>query len=795
VLGSVGSELHQLVDLEGPIVRSTRRQRFAIVGRLGSALSQPFAVVADSVGTDLHQLFDFLAAGSTGLPAGVPPIWLPLMVFDKAGSYLGSIAAYNVTGPPVRYLRSRRVTNEGRMTFSVPRSSPDIGLIASDRLVRLQSARGEAPWWGTMSPSVSAGGVQEVECADGYTVLRDGPAVTVKEAVGDGTPATAVYARVMGIHNDLRLGSGEAAWELDVAGARPFRGDLDLDTDTLSALDLVISRSRTELAVDSRLEGNRLVPILRVRDRFDAGAGAPIYDGPGGNVVANPTIVEDPTPLVFSIRLRGTTTDLSKCLPEWAQWAIADVTPEVTVSVSPGAYRNRQRRDESLDWGLSAAAVQAQCNAIVEWIWSLYRSFLKAVHDIEGRPWHDGWVYLGPPDTYEPKAAGKDSLSRRAWRSRLELVEIDGEPASAIMLSDKACMVNLREWLLVRYNRASGVQTVETQAMPSVAGASLVKWNVGAGGAVLYQASGGRVTARSTIANTGAFVDPYTTPIYDPVLKRTLNMRRVISGSRALVSYVYQSDPDNTFVDLGPDAAVAQAAGDGSSFIGKVYDFEEDRIDDYDPRRDGIGVRKASASVFDGKESSKPRWHIASFNVGGDAATGLTSGISATETAIEMDSIDGFPDPDVDASSFPFLVAIDSGSNKEIVKVLGMSGTLWNVVRGQGGTEAIIHEGGATVGREGAPAWPGFPFPYSWPEGAAWASDELAEVSKPLIRVQAHVSHFRGDQLTIGYGSTHAVDVASEGPPGRWVGTERAIGWSTDAVNGETEVVGEWLVP
>jgi hypothetical protein len=160
-----------------------------------------------------------------------------------------------------------------------------------------------------------------------------------------------------------------------------------------------------------------------------------------------------------------------------------------------------------------------------------------------------------------------------------------------------------------------------------------------------------------------------------------------------------------------------------------------------------------------------------------------------------MDSIDGFPDPDVDASSFPFLVAIDSGSNKEIVKVLGMSGTLWNVVRGQGGTEAIIHEGGATVGREGAPAWPGFPFPYSWPEGAAWASDELAEVSKPLIRVQAHVSHFRGDQLTIGYGSTHAVDVASEGPPGRWVGTERAIGWSTDAVNGETEVVGEWLVP
>jgi hypothetical protein len=800
-IGSIGSELSQPFTLEGPPVSATLHQLFNLAGPVGSSLSQPFSLVADLVGSSLHQLFDLLAAGVPGgAPRTVPPLWQPLMVFDKAGVYLGSIAEFNVTGPPVRYLRSRRVTNEGGMTFNVSRHSPDIGLIASDRLVRLQSLAGETPWWGTMGPTVDADkspeetGIREVECADPFTVLRDGPAITLTEEVSDGTPATAVYARLMALHNDLRAVTGDLRWELDLAGSKPFRGDLDLDTDTVSCLDLVIARSRTEIACDSRLDGNRLVPILRVRDRFDAGAGAAIYDGPGGNVLTGVKVVEDPTPLRFSIRLRGMTTDLAACLPEWAQWALLDIVPEITVSVDPGTYRNRQRLDESLDWGLSKAAIAAQCNAIVDWIWSLYRSFLRAVHDIEGRPWHDGWAYLGPPDFYEPKLAGRDSLSRRAFRTRLQLVELHtNEPGSAVMISDKHSQLDLREWLVVTYNRITGVQTVQTVAIPSAAGLSLVQWH-NYGVVELFTVSGGRVTSRRSIAaGDGAYVDPYSVPVWDPILHRRLNLRRIISGPLALSTWVNSGDSDNRFTDLGPDAAIDQVDANGATFIGKMYDFEEDRIDDYDPRRDGVGILKAAITIFNGAETSRPRWHIASFDVGSDWSTSLTTGISATDTDFEVDSIMGAPDPDSEPGAFPFLVAIDDGSNREIVSVLSMVGALLHVVRGQGGTEAIIHEAGAPVTRFGAEAWAGFPFPYTWPEGAEWAADELAEISRPYIRVGAHVSHFRGDQLTIGFGTSHAVDVATEGPPGRWTGTERAIGWSTDAAAGETEIVGEWI--
>ena len=804
-LGSVYATLSQPFDLLAPAFTRSLHQLFDLTGPLGAALSQPFALIADLVGTSLHQLFDLLAAGTgAGEPRAVPPVWRPMMVFDKAGLYLGSIAAFNVTTPPVRYLRSRRVTNEGGMTFNVPRSSPDIGLIASDRLVRLQSLAGEEPWWGTMSPQVSAGGIQEVECADGYTLLRDGPAIVLTEEVGDGTPATGVYARLMAIHNDLRAATGETQWELDLQGSRVYHGDIDLDTDTMSALDETIKRSRTEIAVDSRLEGNRLVPILRVRDRFDAGAGAAIFDGPDGNVVAGVQVIEDPTPLVFSIRLRGTTTDLAKCLPEWAQWALQDITPEVTVSVDPGAYRNRQRLDESLDWGLSKAAVAAQCNAIIDWIWGMYRSFLRAIHDIEGRPWHEGWAYLGPPDIYEPQSAGRDSLSRRAWRTRLQLVETYPDvPASAVMISDKHQTLDLREWLIVRYDRVTGVQTVECVAIPSVLGLSLVKWH-NYGVVMLFTVSGGRITSRRSIAaGDGAYVDPYSVRVWDPVEGVYRNLRRIISGPLALTTYINPGDADNRLTDLGPDAAIDQAAGDGSSLIAKVYDFEGDKIDDYDPRRDGIGLLKAQRTIFNGAETWRPRWHIISFDTGADATTSLTVGISATDQDFEVDSIMGFPDPVAEAGAFPFTATIGDGSDREIVLVLSMTGALWHVLRGQNGTEAIIHEAGAPVGREGAETWPGFPFPYTWPEGEQWAADELAELSKPRIDLGVHVAHFRDDQLTIDYGSLHPVNVATEGASGRWVGSGRAIGWSTDPGHnpsaddptppgGETEVVVEW---
>jgi hypothetical protein len=805
-IGAITSEITLPFDIDGPPITSDITLPFDLRGDVFSEVTLPFDILGP-VTSDVTLPFDILdtAIIGGGRVRGVPDLWQPLMVFDKGGNYLGSInaGAFNVSNPPVRYLRSTKITNEGGMTFNVPRQSGDMGLIADDRLVRLQSPRGEKPWWGTMSVQPDARGIHEVTNKDPFTLLRDGRGITLKEDVNDDTPATAVMAKVMAIHNDLRAANGEVQWELDLQGSRPFRGDIDFDADTLSCIDIILKRSRTEIAWDSRLDGNRLVPILRMRDRFDAGAGATIFDGPDGNVTAGAQVVEDPTTLVFRLRLRGLTTDLAACLPEWAQWALLDITPEVTVEVDPGPYRMREIRDESVDWGLSKAAIAAQCNAILDWLWALYRSYLRAIHDIEGRPNHPGWAYVGPPDIYEPKSAGKDSLSRRAWRTRLQLVEVrDNEPASAVMISEGHSQINLREWLIVRYNRVTGVQNVTVWAIETAKGVELIKWNL-SGSATLYKVSGDRIIDRSTISDTGAFVDPYNTRIYDPVARRYRELRRIINGPFALAYYIDPAAHDNSFVDLGVDAAISTTAGDGSSLISKMYDFERFAIENWDPRRDGIGARLARPTVFFGSETTRPRWHVVSFDVGGDANTALTHGISASETDIEVDSIFGFPDPDLNADEFPFLVSIDDGLDEEDVLVLSMTGTLWHIVRAQNGTTAIIHEGGAPVRRFGADAWPGFPFPYTWPEGKQWAEEELAELSKPRIDVNVHVAHFRDDQLTIDYGSTHAVDVSTEGAPGRWIGTGRIIGWSTDPGHnptaddptppgGETEVILEW---
>jgi hypothetical protein len=802
------AELHQLFDLGVGIAPSASlHQFFDLVGLSGATLHQPFDLLGELAYASLHQRFDIW-----GVPTAPPsPLWQPLMVFDKGGAYLGSIRSFNVIRPPVRYLRSLRVSNEGGMTFNLPRGSAELGLVAADRLVMLQSRAGEAPWWGAMNPRTSAGGIVEVECLDAFAILRDGPKITLDETVDDGTPATAVYAKIVGLHNDARAALGEVQWGLDLQGSRAYRGDISFsDQDTLACLDDIIRRSRTEIAWRVTFAGGRLVPTLMVRDAFAAGAGAAFHDGAGGNVLAGPQVIEDPSPMVFGIHLTGQTTDLAACLPEWAQWAAKDVTPEITVSVDPGAYRMRVM-DESVDWGLSKAAVAAQCNAIVDWLTEFYHSFLRAVHDIEGRPWHEGWAYLGPPDIYEPMAAGKDSLSRRAWRTRLELVELQpDQPASAVMLSDKHSITNLREWLVVLYNRQTGVQSVGVVAIPSAAGISLVKW-ASSGTITIYHVSGGRIVGTATLGATGAYVDPYNIRVYDPVKKQYRNLRRIINGTYALAWYVDPADKRNSFVDMGVGAAIDQSSGDGSSLIDKIYGFERLAIENWDPRRDGIGQLLARPTIYFGEVTTRPRWHITSFNVGGGANTSLLHGIGAGSPGdvltIEVESVFGFPDPYTEPDAFPWTGAFDEGLDEEqftVVSPADMQGTEWTVRRGANGTDAILHEPGAPVRRISDVTWDGYPWPGEvkigdtwtvgadlWPEGVQWATDELAYLSKEKVSPDLHITHASGDQLTIDYGSTHATDVATEGRAGRWVGTDRIVGWSTG--DGETECVGEWI--
>jgi len=807
ISGKIATILEQPFDLLAAPAVTGLYQLWDAQGAAAGEVSQVFSVLGPA-SANVGQLFDISAAPvSSGGPTAVGAIasvWQPIMVFDKAGTYLGSIKTFNVSSPPVRYLRSMRVRNSGAATFTVSRHSPELDLVAGDRLVLIRSMNGEEPWVGTMSPRASGDGTVEVESRDAFALLEDGVSLKLEEQVSDGTPAAAIVSRVMALHNDDRALRGELIWQVDSSSSRPFRGNLAVDGVTLAVLDSVIDRSGIELAWTGSAVTGRLILTLQVRDTLAAGAGSAVFDGPGGNVTAGVRAIEDPTPMVHRIKLTGTETDLAACLPTWAQWAAKDITPEVTVEVSPGAHRFRELVT-SVDWGLSQSAVQAQCNAIVDWLTNLYHSFLMAIHDIEGRPWHEGWAYLGPPDTMEPMSTGKDSLSRRAWRTRLQLVEVwpdPHEPASAVMISYNKNKVNLREWLIVTYNRKTGVQWVGVwPILPTAffAGMSLVRWT-SSWGITLYRVSGGRIVGRRTPAGsgTGTFVAAYSVRIWDPVARRYRNLRQIVNGPDALAWWMDPADTRNKLTDLGPEAALDQRAGDGSSLIGKVYPFERRAIERWDPRRDGAGALLARPTIFNGAVTSRPRWHIVSFDMGEDATTSMPAGLAAaapgTIVTIEVESIFGFPDPDLDPDQFPWTGAIDEGLSEEqfIVRSPGdMVGTAWTIVRGANGTEAILHEPGATVRRVGVPAWDGYPWPdpTPWPEGEQWAQEMLAVLSKERVDLNVHIVH-DGGQLTVGYGSTHAVNVATEGPPTRWVGTGRAIGWSTG--DGETEIVLEW---
>ena len=77
-----------------------------------------------------------------------------------------------------------------------------------------------------------------------------------------------------------------------------------------------------------------------------------------------------------------------------------------------------------------------------------------------------------------------------------------------------------------------------------------------------------------------------------------------------------------------------------------------------------------------------------------NAITTLASGINDTATSISVSSATDFPS--ISGSQF-FYVTIDDGTNIEIVKVTGVSGSTFTVVRAQDDTSAASFSTGVTV--------------------------------------------------------------------------------------------------
>jgi hypothetical protein len=73
------------------------------------------------------------------------------------------------------------------------------------------------------------------------------------------------------------------------------------------------------------------------------------------------------------------------------------------------------------------------------------------------------------------------------------------------------------------------------------------------------------------------------------------------------------------------------------------------------------------------------------------AAATLTSGCSAVDTTIQVDTTAGFP-------SVPFILVLDKDrAAEELVLVTAMVGLALSVTRGWGGTSAATHPAGASV--------------------------------------------------------------------------------------------------
>ena len=769
-----------------------------------------------------------------------------VMVFDKEGNPLGLIGRFSVGAK-----RARNVSSiSPSISIAIPSGHPDCLLLDDDRLAALQSDLGEPLWSGAMARSDSRQALVQRILDEPFVQFVGGPTIDFAEkkkiTVADGTPAAAIYAAILAAHNAARSAVHEIVWESDLSGVKAHPGDFEFKGDTMDAVALVASRSQTEFMWRAEISPgvvqtdplwglqfqrawtaryayphplNSLILRLVTSDAFtgseyvegEAPTGTDLFDGPGGNLQA-PQIIEDPTPIVNELTLTGQTTRIADLLPQWAQWAVHEITPSVHLVKDPGKYRRRADNEQTVDWTLTKAAQQALADKTLEYLWDLYRSFLRSVHDMEGRPFHEGWRYPGPSEYLESSASSQDALSRRAWRSRVQILErYAGRPVTGVMYSDETNRYNWREWLVVSYDRVTGIQELRAWPIPQIQGADIFWCTIKPGAVVrFYRLSGTRVVQHGgsglgTFDNSGnpngsgVAVAPWTQVVVEPGGRR-ISLRLIIQGVRQGVWWVDANDPGCDFASMSPGAAVDWGAA--GQFISKMYDFEQLNVGKWDPRRDGVGALLPRRSVFWSQITTAPRWHRVSYGVGADASTQLITGISAEDTDFEVGSSMGFPDlvanaairaadPNRVEAVSKFDAQIEDGDAKEIVTVTGQVGSLWNVLRGQQGTTARIHEAGSTIAALPGEQFDGIHFPYSWPEGEAYAAALLAKMSKKQYEIVTNVVN-RGDiWRSITLGSTHDVRIRTEGPPGGFDGSIRILGYAIDDLAGTWEVVGK----
>lgn len=820
-IGVVATLLSQPFAIEIPPVATASRQPFSIDGPTGTRLSQPFGILG-AVNTRLSQLFgiqSLQAQPTIGYWSGLT--FTPgVGIFDKAGRPLGVVPAVHVNGQ-----RERAIGETGSMQFYVPRDSTALALIQEDRLVLIGNQLGMEPWAGTIDAKRWDNGALQVSASDLTSTLADIEVEYIEE-IAPGTPVWSIVQRLLALLNNARASRGlnELQWSLRVNGSttmpatfREFRGDARLSGHVISLLKQIAERNQIEWHWQVRLVSGQLTVNIDLSEEFDAGEGAPIYDGPSGNVVRAPTVTFDPNGMVHGIRLVGQRTNIASYAVPWARWAVKEFQPEAFSAVDPGEYRYREDLDVKVDWSLSKAQQIQKARETEATIWLWYRSFLRAFHDQFGRPYHEGFKYQGPPSELEQYLH-----TGLGWRTWLKLVEVKGEAASAVMISrDQA------QTLTVEYPvyAATPEQNVRRRWFSEAEGTLWLTSMSVHGYTYVYDVAGGVIIKRSTTpfdhssATLSNYVATYAWPRDDSAGNPIVTyhtIRRVVSltedgavtegmyfeptaGAWGKTSGVFRADGspvftrptigDAPFLRLWKKAA-PDLVEEETEYLGKMYEFERRRVADWDPRRDGIGVWRSKPTIVSNQISTRTRWHIEPFGEGGSFTTDLQYGISSSETKIYVGNAMQVP------STVPFYVSLGREPGLEVVTVTEVLGDEFTVVRGQMGTTALAHEQGASVKYEAAEEWDGIDLPpYEWPEGEEYAQDLVASLSRPLAAVDLDIANEDGSWPTVRIGSWHDVDLDTEGPlPGGVHGRARVIGYAPSEQEGRMRLVLEFEV-
>lgn len=772
-----------------------------------------------------------------------------LIVYDKGGALIGAVTKFNIPSP-----RSHMVNVPGQMAFEIPVNHPDAQLVADDRLVTVTSDQDGATWLGSMGRQEWTDSKVSVSCPDAFDLLTGAPlkftdgskdpktGKTTKDelTIEDDTPATALYQIVLKKLNEEKAKHCEVEWGFDGEGCtKTFRGDLPSGGDAMSYISLIGERSQTEYAW--RADGP--IPTLVVRDKFEGISGPALFDGPGGNIMSQPSLVSDPSARISSLKLTGQTTFLAKWVPAWGGWAVHEITPEVDISIDgEGCDGPRWRRDEqvTVDWSLSKKEQKRLAALTTARLWRMFYTFLYAQHDLYGMPFYDDkWSYEGPPAEIEMDL----TLDRWHTRNQMGLYHTT-TPAHIVMDSEAA-----GEFVIVVYFRTTGTKVVmklprtETYTYPIPTGTVAVGTEL-----TIYTVSGDNSAVYATWTSDGSGVKLGSPQVVDAPGggSGNISVREILSGPFT-GHYVNTSEADWTFTS--PDETLALQVG---GQIGKIWPFERDKVVQWDPRRDGVGKKLTRPSVLNAQLRTIPRWHFIQYTTGG-GVTSLTRSVGVNDTVIFVDSSDDFPEP-----PFDIVVGDPEGNGDEGMRVTHIFGSEFTVVRGTASktalsmdaaegdtvihvdvgpestlvagraviidgtayvvasvagdtvtlktplvadlasgeavtftTAQLIHDEGSPVSLANGDVFDGFKFPYTWPEGEAYAKDLLDRRSKPRILVAQKVAN-KGGAWGVELGSMCPITYTTEGPLGPgWSGTGRVVGIAPDEESGTMEIMTE----